>query len=654
MANIQTAVDIDINVKGGQSVQQTTEALNNLNTATQQVTQGAESAQKSMGLLGRAANSTKGAFQGIGNNFTKLKKDLGGIPGPVGLVAQSMGGLVKAFNVIIANPVGLAIMAIVGALSALKAAFTDSVEGQERWNRITSVASALIGNFRDLVADFGEKLIALFENPQQALKDFGNLLRDQIVNRFVGMLDLIPSIGTAIKYLFEGEFAKAGETAANAVGKVVLGVEDTVGAFKDATEAVEGFFDQNLKEAALADKVAQQRNKAARIERELLVERAKQEASIAELRLKSRQEDEYTAAQRREFILEAQKLEDGLLAKEVQVADLRFKAQQMENTFSRTNIENADKEAQAEANLYNIQTRRLTQQRATQRELNRVNKEIERDNNAAAKAAENAAKAEAKLAEDRLKLLTDSRKSEYDQALKDLEEYYMRRQTILNEGLLNGQLTEQEYAQASQDLELEKLNAQIVAQQDYGDESAKNQLELSKKLVELKTKENEDKNTSDQARADLEQALYDQSVGLANALIALVGEQTKIGKAIGLAQIAADTARALSGALANANSPTPDNIATGGLAGIAKYITLATTIATNSKRAIDILKKGDVSGAVGISTSTQTPSFQPPTFQASTLGQDFSGQTKVYVTEGDITKTQRRVQNLQRVSVVGG
>ena len=52
MANIQTAVDIDINVKGGQSVQQTTEALNNLNTATQQVSQGAESAQKSMGAVG--------------------------------------------------------------------------------------------------------------------------------------------------------------------------------------------------------------------------------------------------------------------------------------------------------------------------------------------------------------------------------------------------------------------------------------------------------------------------------------------------------------------------------------------------------------------------------------------------------------------------
>jgi len=54
-----------------------------------------------------------------------------------------------------------------------------------------------------------------------------------------------------------------------------------------------------------------------------------------------------------------------------------------------------------------------------------------------------------------------------------------------------------------------------------------------------------------------------------------------------------------------------------------------------------------VSNAVGITAPTRT-------FQASQLGQDFTGDRRVYVTEGDITKTQRRVQNNQRVSVIGG
>jgi len=44
----------------------------------------------------------------------------------------------------------------------------------------------------------------------------------------------------------------------------------------------------------------------------------------------------------------------------------------------------------------------------------------------------------------------------------------------------------------------------------------------------------------------------------------------------------------------------------------------------------------------------------PRAFQTSSLGQDFTGQTKVYVTEGDITRTINRRQANQRVSVIGG
>jgi hypothetical protein len=99
-----------------------------------------------------------------------------------------------------------------------------------------------------------------------------------------------------------------------------------------------------------------------------------------------------------------------------------------------------------------------------------------------------------------------------------------------------------------------------------------------------------------------------------------IGEQTKAGKGLALAQIAADTARALSGALANANSPTPDNIATGGLAGIAKYIALATQILGNAKRARDILKGG---GSTSVSTgggATAVPQISTRQFQASSMG----------------------------------
>ena len=48
------------------------------------------------------------------------------------------------------------------------------------------------------------------------------------------------------------------------------------------------------------------------------------------------------------------------------------------------------------------------------------------------------------------------------------------------------------------------------------------------------------------------------------------------------------------------------------------------------------------------------PAIQTQQFQTSQLGQDFTGDRKVYVTEGDITRTINRRQANQRVSVIGG
>jgi hypothetical protein len=170
----------------------------------------------------------------------------------------------------------------------------------------------------------------------------------------------------------------------------------------------------------------------------------------------------------------------------------------------------------------------------------------------------------------------------------------------------------------------------------------------------------EDKYTKDkiarlEAEAMAQEELYYLSQDLGNAVVSLLGEQTAAGKAVALAQIAADTARALSGALANSNSPTPENVATGGLAGIAKYIALATTIVTNAKRAIDIVKSENVTGAASGSASLPSQAgatgFQAPSVRLPRTEQ-FTGQQRIYVTEYDISNTQEKVRVTEDVSIV--
>ena len=243
---------------------------------------------------------------------------------------------------------------------------------------------------------------------------------------------------------------------------------------------------------------------------------------------------------------------------------------------------------------------------------------------------------------------------EYADSLANVENYYKQKQLLLNQSLINGEITQEQYDQKATSLETDLLEAKLQVQRDYGDNSIDTELAISQQQIDINAQRNEAIKAQDEALKEAKDTLYNNTVALGDALIGLVGEQTKAGKGLALAQIAADTARALSGALANANSPTPDNIATGGLAGIAKYIALATQILGNAKRARDILKGG---GSASVSTgggATAVPQISTRQFQASSMGQDFTGQTKVYVTEGDISRTQKRVNNLQRVSVVGG
>jgi hypothetical protein len=156
---------------------------------------------------------------------------------------------------------------------------------------------------------------------------------------------------------------------------------------------------------------------------------------------------------------------------------------------------------------------------------------------------------------------------------------------------------------------------------------------------------------SEEAVQQAKQSLYKASIDLANSIAALAGEQTKTGKAIALSVIAADTAMAISGALNVTQKPSPDNIATGGLAGAAKYIGLAAMILTNAKKARDILKGGQPSAPTGMQSSGGgMPQMAAPQI-SSTLPQVSGFEQRVYVTEGDISRTQGRVASLKKVSV---
>jgi hypothetical protein len=150
------------------------------------------------------------------------------------------------------------------------------------------------------------------------------------------------------------------------------------------------------------------------------------------------------------------------------------------------------------------------------------------------------------------------------------------------------------------------------------------------------------------------EAATSQSLG---ALASLFEQGSAAQKAFALAQIAADSGAAIGAALRNSQSPLDTtNAATGGLAGLAKFAAIAAVIITNSARAVQIVKGGNRGGGIQAPTPAGGGIQRPSLPASSTLGggSQMAGQwsNKIYVTEGDITGTQRRVNMLRGASVI--
>jgi len=577
-----------------------------------------------------AYDKTKKAAKGTGE---EVKKTNDAIEDGLGAIDKRTGGAVSAFKAmqkglaglstsfktlggaIAATGLGLLLLTI----TALTAAFTSSEEGQNKFAKIMGVIGAITGNLLDILADLGEKIIGVFENPMEALNAFGNLLKAQVVNRVQGMLELLPALGKAIKLVFEGEFYEAGKVAQDAVGKVVLGIENITDKTNAAIEATKEFLAEQVKEGNAAAKVADMRAKAAKVERALLIERSVKEAEIASLRLKSRQEEEFTAEQRKQFIEESQKLEDELLSREVEALELRRDAQILENTFSRTNIENLDKEAQAIAAVNDIQARRLTQQRATQRELNRVNKEL-------------AAEEKARLAEEQ-KAFEALQKAKIDAA----ENYRAYQQTLADSAysmLLSDQEREIQAAQ-------EKYFALIGLEELTAEERAKLAEKENAEIAAIEKKYADQRKATEQSVADAKAAAANQSIdSVQNALSGLFGKS----KAIASANVVVDAAQAAVGLFKSSTSlPEP-------AASINRGIQLAALTASTiaSLRSINSAQEGTATPP-SVPTAPTAPSAAP-SFNvvgtsginqlAQSIGQKNNQPVRAYVVGGDVTSSQ--------------
>lgn len=324
-------------------------ALKDLNKdrkkANEQQKEATENAADFSGVLGIVDQKTGGLISGM-KNLT------GGI-----------GGATKGFNLMKVAIIGTGIGALLIGILAVSKAFTSSEEGQNKFAKIMGVIGSVVGNLVDLLADLGEGIISAFEDPKQAIIDFKDFIVENITNRFNAAIDTVGFLGSAIKKVFSGDFSGAMEDAKSAGSSyvdVLTGVENTIG---KVTEATKEFVKEIKEEGKIAGQIADQRARADKLDRDLIVERAEANRKRAELLEKAANKEIFTALQRIEFLTEAGELEEEITKKELVAAKLRFDAKVAENALARSTKEDLEEEAQLKANLINLEAARLTKQK---------------------------------------------------------------------------------------------------------------------------------------------------------------------------------------------------------------------------------------------------------------------------------------------------
>lgn len=323
-------------------------------------------ADKSIKEVGGEVKKTDESTKGLAGSLDKVS---GGAVSAFGALKAGLKTAVTGFKslkfAIAATGIGLLIIGLV----AVKAAFTNSEEGQNKFAKIMGIIGSVTGNFVDLIAGLGEKIIDIFENPKKAIQDFADLIKNNIINRFNGILELVPAISKAVTQLFSGDFSGAAETAGNAVAKVALGTNNLTASIKGASLALKELALEVAADAKSAAQIADQRAKADLIERKLIVERAAANRDIEELRFKAEQRLKFSASERIEFLKEASIISEDIASKEIAANKLRLDAQLAENELAGSKKADLNAVATLEANAIQLETQKISLQKRLQTQL---------------------------------------------------------------------------------------------------------------------------------------------------------------------------------------------------------------------------------------------------------------------------------------------
>ena len=527
-------------------------------------------------------------------------------------LGTSIGGLLKSLGL-----VGLA-MAV---FEFMRDIVSKNQKVMDALNTATTALEIILYKLFDALEPIGSAMKAAFEDPKQAVADLWEAIKQNLLNRLEGVVMQFKALGTIIKSAIDLDWDGVTQGAKDfAEGVVQMGTgldavqrAAALDGFKDFVDEVSRGTKEALNQAAALTALrneltlleAGQKKVQLSYQREAELQRQRRD----DIRLTL--EDRIEANEELSRILQEQLEEEEKIAKKRLELAIRERDELGANTERKAAVLIAEGElADLRERIVGQESEQLTNQAALEQELYDLRQELS------------------------LALLEDREKEE-----AELEAHYDR-------------LKDMAFTAGEDVFEVEEARERALAdmRQKFRDED----IEAEKKAAQEKAA-NEEKIY--QSRVAAASAVSGALSAIGDLMVQQGQENTAAAKTLAIAQIAIDTAAAISGAIKTATqgSATPWDMIAGIAAGVAAVIS-AVAQATQIINGVTVGGGTATTPSYSSVTAASAPSFTPVTTNTTELGNTETAELapiQAFVVETQLTDTQFNIQQIEGQATFG-
>ena len=441
-------------------------------------------------------------------NVKKLDKDIKNTDKSSKATTGGMKGMTmatKGFGLALKSAgIGL----ILAALVKLGQVFQGNMRVAREFEKIGTKLGVMFDVLRDTIEPVADFLVSMFEDPLGGLLELGEMIVQNILNRFMAVMTLGKGVAKVLEGVFTLNFDKVTE---GVVGMTQATVQFSTGLDPQQQEnfanSLMSMGEEMVKETSIADKLAEALFNVRDREMEMTGIRAKANKIIAQSRLLA-EDDTKSMEERLKALKDAVAEEKRVAAIEMEIQKDKVDAMQGMIDLGKSSEEDLKELAEERAKLTDLETASILKQKRVAAEIGTFTSQI--------------AKKNAQLEKDRLdridlNLKAQAHKLEITEEMSNKEVAAMIKQAETEQKLSDKALADLKKALMS------KEELEIKAQQDKYDKLlADAQLygyntELLTEQHNLKLKEIQDK--YDQEEIDKQQKVEDEKFALANKRI---------------------------------------------------------------------------------------------------------------------------------------